>query len=305
MVRGLLVLVAAGAVFAGMKLLERLAMSHPQGADEASLCVKMVDLPQWIPRSLAQQIAGDIVPPDADLSDLDLAERIYHRAIANPWIRSVKSVSRCPPAVGRRALVELRAKFRKPVALAAQEGRFFFVDAEGYRVPDEQVPRWVVTVPPGDDAPTRQVCYVDESQVPRELSAVRIHYIVIDGVALAPPDVGAKWEGDDLAAGLKLLELLLERRYANQITVVDVRNYAGRISRSDPHLRMYAQVGRDAGVTDIRFGRFPDPGGGDYVVSTQRKMAYIDEYVADHGGRLAGINEYLDLRYDGLHVSIN
>ena len=49
----------------------------------------------------------------------------------------------------------------------------------------------------------------------------------------------------------------------------------------------------------------PIPGGGDYVVSPERKLSYIDQYVARNGGRLAGINTYLDLRYDQLHVSIN
>ncbi len=100
-----------------------------------------------------------------------------------------------------------------------------------------------------------------------------------------------------------MLRLVHNKPYANQITAIDVRNFAGRISRAEPHLRMYAQVGQ-GGSTDIRFGRFPLPGG-DYVISPERKLSYLDEYAEDHGGQLAGLNRYIDLRYDELHVSIN
>ena len=91
--------------------------------------------------------------------------------------------------------------------------------------------------------------------------------------------------------------------YANQITVVDVRNYGSRISPDEPQLRMYAQVG-GGGVTDIRFGHFSAGRGGDYNVAQTRKMSYLDDYVSRQKGRLAGVHSYLDLRYDELHVSL-
>jgi hypothetical protein len=56
--------------------------------------------------------------------------------------------------------------------------------------------------------------------------------------------------------------------------------------------------------TEIRFGRFPIVEGGDPDIPPQRKIGYLDAYYAGHG-RLAGINRYLDLRYDQLHVSAN
>jgi hypothetical protein len=60
----------------------------------------------------------------------------------------------------------------------------------------------------------------------------------------------------------------------------------------------------DGQSTDIKFGRFPIIEGGDPDIPTQRKISYLDAYYADHG-RLAGLNRYLDLRYDQLHVSVN
>jgi hypothetical protein len=98
--------------------------------------------------------------------------------------------------------------------------------------------------------------------------------------------------------------LVLEKPYANQIITVDVRNYNGRISRREPYLSMRAQVG-DGPYTDIRFGRFPAPEGGDYEISSQDKMANLDQYWADHNGMLAGLSTYIDLQYDELHYSVN
>ena len=109
---------------------------------------------------------------------------------------------------------------------------------------------------------------------------------------------------DDLLAGLRLVQLVGTRPYYAQISLVDVRNHACRITKNEPELRMYAQVGQGK-ATDIRFGRFPAPGGGDYIISPQRKMSYLDDYVADHQGWLAGRHSYLDLRFDELHVSLN
>jgi TusA-related sulfurtransferase len=132
----------------------------------------------------------------------------------------------------------------------------------------------------------------------------RLHYLDVQGVVCPPPEIGRRWEAPDLDEGLRLVELVMDRDFANQITAVDVRNYNGRISSVEPHLRMYAQIGRGP-ATDIRWGRFPTPDGTDYVVSPQRKMQYLEGYAADHGGRLAGFNRYLDLRFGELHVSIN
>ena len=41
------------------------------------------------------------------------------------------------------------------------------------------------------------------------------------------------------------------------------------------------------------------------MVSPERKISYLDQYAEDHGGNLAGVNRYIDLRYDELHVSLD
>ncbi len=165
--------------------------------------------------------------------------------------------------------VVVEAVFRRPFALVAAEhapGEFQVIDAEGVVLP---------------------------------LRADRVRpgaFISIDGVGSPPPEPGGKWDSPDLAAGLRLYRLVKGRAYEKQITTIDVR---------DPNaLKMYAQVGRGR-RTDVRFGRFPAADGLDYCLSPTQKLTQLDEYVRKNGGKLAGTKEWVDLRYDEVHVSLN
>jgi len=299
-----IVLMLVAAVVLCMKLLERRVMGGRGPAAVRSVRVRLAKRPAWMPAALAERITASLDLSQTNFQTPALATEAYRRAMANPWVRKVHRVVKRRTDDPQVGIVELHAEFRKPVARVAVGTNYVYVDAEGFVLPADQVPQWVVTIPASGDSPGRQLCYLRREDVPRGAPVTGIHYILIDGVVEPHPPVGQRWEGEDLIEGLKLVRLISARPYANQITVVDVRNHAGRISRNEPHLRMYAQVHRGQ-PTDIRFGRFPAPVAGDYVVSPERKLSYLDDYVADHGGQLAGLNSYIDLRYDELHLSIN
>jgi hypothetical protein len=299
------VLLVALAVVGMPALRDRILRKQYRGPKgQARACLTRA--PRWMPESLAREIVADLTPPKANLADPRLAQKVYERAAANPWVARVRRVHVRPNADGPGGIVEATLDFRRPVARIRTETRYVYVDADGHRLPVSQVPMWVVTFCDRGGKIVRQVSYLARGEVPAAWRphAQRIHYVAIDGVATGSPPPGWQWTGDDLAAGLRLVQLVNTRPYHAQITLIDVRNHGGRITRNEPELRMYAQIGRGR-PTDIRFGRFPAPGGGDYVISPQRKISYLDEYVAAHRGRLAGVNSYLDLRFDELHVSIN
>jgi len=296
--------VLAGGVVLGMKALERRVLSTPRGGAPCIVRVRLTERPGWMPVSLARRVADSMVPLAADYKAPALTATVFRLAEACPWVRRVDRVHKRRTNDPRIGIVEVTASFRKPLARILLEHEYAYVDSEGVRIPGEEVPHWVATVPGRTGEAPRQVCYLHKDETPPHLDVKGIYYIAIDGVAEPAPPVGQKWAGRDLAAGLQLVGLVCTRPYANQITVVDVRNHAGRINPNEPHLRMFAQVGRGR-PTDIRFGRFPAAGGGDYVVAPEKKLRYLDDYVADHEGLLAGLNSYLDLRYDRLHVSLN
>jgi len=296
----------ASGIIVGMQALQGRVLRKRYQGRRGRAGVRLAHRPAWMPESLAREIARDLTPSKANLADTELAKRVYERARANPWVREVRRAQVRPHANRPGGTVETDLVFRRAIARVRTARQYVYVDADGYRLPVGQVPMWVVTLYDRHGAIVRQVSYLTRAEAPPawRAAARRIHYVVLDGVANSPPPPGWRWTGDDLAAGLRLVDLVRRRPYHGQVTLIDVRNHAGRISRNEPELRLYAQIGRGR-PTDIRFGRFPAPGGGDYVISPQRKLSYLDEYVAAHGGKLAGLNSYLDLRFDELHVSIN
>ena len=301
---GAAVVLAGVAVFGMRALQQRVLANRYQGA-RGQVRISLARKPAWMPDSLAARIAADLTPPEASLADSELAPRVYELAVANPWVMRVDRVQIQPQPDGG-GVVRAELAYRRPVARVRIDLQYVYVDAAGHRLPMSQVPMYVITQRDGGGKMVRQFSYLSWGEVPAAWRpyARRIHYAVIDGVAAPPPSQGQLWASDDLHAGLQLVQLTYGRPYHCQISLIDVRNHRGRISTNQPELRMYAQVGRGR-ATDIRFGRFPAPTGGDYVISPQRKLSYLDEYVAARDGRLAGLNDYLDLRFEQLHVSVN
>ena len=287
-------------LIAGLGAMARSVLARP-ASTPVHMRVEIVNAPTWMPGLLRRHLEASLVPAQERTYDPDLPRKVYLRAMASPWIQSVRNVRRCTSDKPGTVLLQLRASFRKPIARIHSGNAFAYLDARGVRLPASQAPRWVGTAP-GPDGRSRQICFANADEVPPRMRVRPVHYFAIDGVRTAEPPIGEVWTGPDVEAGLRLLALIADKPYANQITLVDVRNHDGRISRHEPHLKLYAQVGSGR-ATDIKFGRFPRPRG-DFVVAPARKVSYLDEYVARNGGRLAGLNAHLDLRNDNLHVSI-
>ena len=295
-----LVLVAAVAV--GMKALERKVLTSPACPAPDEVRVELAQRPWWMPARLAHKIEASLATGTMRFSEGELTEKIYERAAGNTWVRRVRRVERRTAEGGRVGIIAVDAEFRRPVAkVHIDRVARRYVDAEGVLLPRDEVPKCFVTVPQSGGKPGQQVCHIERGDAQPGMPVREIHYIEIHGVAAPPPEVGRKWEGEDLAAGLRLVMLISTRTYAHEITVVNVENCGGRINSSSPHLFMYAQVGRGR-ETKILWGRFPIAGG-DYVVWPERKMSYLDEWAAMHNGQLAGFRDWLDLRYDDLQHS--
>ncbi|MCE5325046.1 MAG: hypothetical protein LLG01_01390 [Planctomycetaceae bacterium] len=292
--------VAVAALGVGMQVLQTYV--HRQDVARAvELQVSLADKPAWMPRVLADQIASELAGNLDGLAG-GASAVIYKRAARNPWVATISHVVARPSTDGKTCQVEVVATYRQPKARVQTEREYAFVAADGTRLPPQQVPRYRVARPL-PNGKTQVDYYIGLSDVPPHVEGKPIYYITIYGCKVAAPAVGEKWPGQDMSDGLRLVELMEKRSYADQITIIDVRNYGGRIDGRAPHLRMWAQVGRGR-ATDIRFGQFPRYEG-DYLVPPERKLAQLDEFVRTHAGQLAGTRAYLDLRYDQLHASLN
>lgn len=297
-----LLVVLVVAVAGGMKWLEALVLSSREISDSPHVTVQLDGRPAWMPLKLARGISQSLVDSRVRYEDDGLAERVYRKAAGEPWIRRVKGVRKYRDENGR-PVVRVQCEFRRPAAIAAWKGRYYYVDTEGVRLPDSphrpQVPRWTASVADPSGGPDRRANFIELSHMPRGARPWRIHYLVIelnDELDPPAPAVGKPWNCKALSVGLRLVDLLGGRKYARQITRVDVRNYVGRVSRNLEHLGFWA------GRTYIKFGRFPHSDGVDWVVSPERKMANLDRYVAQRDGRLTGAGR-VDLQIDNLNES--
>lgn len=253
--------------------------------------------PSWMPKELSRDICQSIMPRGANYNDPELTTKVQALASANPWIRKVVRVSRKLDEKRRGlGLVLVDALYRQPVAAVKTEQGLAYVDTEGFRLPDDQMPLFMKRVSQGPGKPDKLSCYLREGP-----GLERIHYIEIQGVSTPPPPVGQKWDAEDLAEGLKLAAVMVRQPYARQIAAVDVRNHGGRIARQDCQLQMIARD-RQGKATTIYFGRFPGIDA-PAEVETERKLKYLEFYAGQHNGTLAGFNRLLDLRYDTLMVS--
>ena len=312
LMRVCVVVAVAGVLVAGAKVLESAVLSST-GLDSSKVAynIELRPIPEWMPKTLSQEIARSLDPQGMRFGDPRLTAAIYALAEGNPWISKACRVRKRRDGGPDGARVEVRVEFRQPYAKVQRSDLrgYVYVDPHAVALPDPpdapQVPKWRVKVAGAQGKGPRWVYFAAESEIPASLhgAAKRIQYVIVQGVRSIPPAPGQTWRVADLAAGLKLIGLIAARRYRNEITAVDVRNHGGRLSPTEPHLRMFAQLGSGR-TTYIRFGRLP-AGDGDFVVSPARKMSYLDDWAGRHNGRIAGTCRWIDLRYDEIHHSID
>ncbi len=119
----------------------------------------------------------------------------------SPWIDEVERVRKT-----RRGAVEVRVHARRPKALVEKYGMYLLISEEGVHLP----------------RPSANLT-IDTSE-----------WFVIRGVASDPPEHGEVWSGDDLKAGLRMVDFLDRAMHAGRlpfhawIKAIDVSNFERR-----------------------------------------------------------------------------
>lgn len=239
------------------------------------LIIVLRNRPPWMNDFLVEQIAA-IARPIGTYSAFDhqLLVDTADRLSRNPWVRTVRRVRR---AYTHRPgdTLEIDCEYRAPVALVKFGSFYWLVDENAVRLSDRFTEQDVPNIQFGPDGNTR----------------IR----VIDGVSHSVPRAaGDVWPGEDVVAGLKMIQYLFDKPYTNQILRVNVANYNGRVDPKDPRL-----VLETAWHTRIWWGR---PPGDDDVdsfieVSTARKLEYL-RLINQEFGRVDGRHQCLDIRFD-------
>jgi hypothetical protein len=137
-------------------------------------------LPPWLEDPRQQGLLSEIeaqagLRADNDLFEPALCERLARNLKRSPWVEDVHRVWKQPGGT-----VRVHASFRKPLTMAAKDGMAYLVDKSGVRLPLQQR---AAHIKPGK-------------------------WIIVRGVGGRVPPVGEQWQGEDLAAGLRLANFL-------------------------------------------------------------------------------------------------
>lgn len=163
-------------------------------------------LPAWLEDPRQEHLLAEIeaqagLRTDDDLFEPTLCERVARNLERSPWVGDVHRVWKQPGGT-----VRVEASFRKPLTMAAKDGMAYLVDNNGVRLPLQQR---AAHIKPGK-------------------------WIMVRGVGGRVPPVGEQWQGEHLAAGLKLASFLDRAEVAGRLSfrtsllAVDVGHFDSR-----------------------------------------------------------------------------
>lgn len=240
--------------------------------------VVLKNRPTWMSDFLAEQIVKTARPQGTHSAfDHQLLVDTVAMLRANPWIGEVRQVRR---AYGRGPgdVIEVDCEYRAPVALVAWQGYYWLVDGNGVKLPEvfslADVPR-IVT---GSDG--------------------RMNIRVVEGVRHPPPESGARWNGEDLHAGLELVKLLFGRPYTEEVVKVDVSNFAGRNDAKAAQLVLITRQN-----THVRWGQAVTPPKDHFEVevSAAHKLRFM-QAIWEENRRVDAGYPWVDIRFDTVGV---
>ncbi len=199
---GVLVLVATAGLAAAYGLTNLDAHVDQQLAQQSSLSVAFVDLPDELVEFARDDLYGSVSGlMSADWTDDALCREMAARVEAVSWVAQVEYARR--RGDGR---FEVSCRYRRPFAMTQDGREFFLVDREGVRLPGS---------------------YQYDSAWP-----------LIQGASAPVPDAGQPWPGKDMKAGLTVIDLIARMPFAGQVTAVLVENVGGRVAPRRSHIEL-------------------------------------------------------------------
>jgi len=234
--------------------------------------VVLIDPPTWMSQTLVTQITQSVSSPVATAADDGAAVReVAGKLHAHPWVAGVQEVRR---VYGKAPgdTIEVKATFRAPVALVRDGDWYWMVDSTGVKLPERFAVSEVPTVVVSPD---------------RELN-----FRIITGVRAPAPAAGSLWTGEDVRAGLDLAALFADKPFGDEIVVIDVSNYGGRVEQNLPQLVLKTRFD-----TQIGWGR-PVKARDFFVeISNDMKLQRLQEF-KNRTGRVDAGRDYIDIRME-------
>ena len=237
--------------------------------------VTLLNRPAWMGDAIAADLARRVataLPPSGSTLDHDLLVRVGGVLAEDAWIARVARVRRLD--VRGRDTLQIECDYRTPLAIVqwrdGRETSYRLIARDGVLLPPTYSGSAVHAIVAGRDATT--------------------NLRVITGVAAPPPpgDAGLRWDAPDLKAGLDVAALLNGLAAAQNVTVIDVDNFAERRVRwtAGAKERWAAQIVLRTKLNHVIFwGRPPEADDFLVEVSPQTKLANLTAVAKHFQGR--------------------
>ncbi|MBN2182520.1 MAG: hypothetical protein JW715_11460 [Sedimentisphaerales bacterium] len=258
--RGLLRILKITSIALAMAALGILLIFAAKSVKSGKGPIVLVNTPEWVGSQLKEQILANSSGRNF-LLDENAAAQVQKKLSSSAWLDEVSALT-------TKDSIEVRAKFRKPVAVINSGLSPFYVDAE-------QVVMDYVPMP-------------------------HLPIVEIRGLSLVAqtPRFGQVWRRDDLNAAIMLINKINRRDQLDipakpllrEIAVIDVSNYNGNKNTSRPHIVFYTKDN-----TEIQWGA--ELGAWQkYLESTdEQKLAKLYNYYKEKG-TLSGRVKFINLR---------
>ena len=262
----LTVAVGVAAVYGVRWLRVRIQAAPTHQVSASSL--RLAKGPAWMTPAILAELDVGLLDPDFpqrfSLLDEGVVGRIAAAYEKCPWVERVEGiVKRDPRGDPNQPPLEVRLKFRRPIAFVRATGGFCLVDDQGVRLPG---------------------VYGE----PR-LGATAL--LIITGVASSAPNVGEPWRDASLDAGVRVARAVAEKRQAFRLVSIDVANIGGRHDPRDTEVLLLTANG-----TRIKWGRAPTLHAAMLQEKTpDEKVAYLDFVYRHLNGQVDGVLAYIDI----------
>lgn len=243
--------------WAARELETRAVAARPQ----VTCQLEWADLPVWLAAPASEPILQQLawfagLRPDDDLWDPELVRRLGEGLRQSPWVADVQRITRLSD--GR---IRVQATYREPFAFVETGGIVYLVDASGVRLPHRHF-----------------VAYVDERYWN--------DWLRITGVSGPVPEEGQPWTGEDVAAGLRLVQYFKQAGARGEVPfrpalrAVDVGNFRRREDSYDGELRLRT-------VCPKSYVAWGLPPGEEFKIeaTASRKLEMLRSYYSEHGGQ--------------------
>ena len=237
--------------------------------------VVLANRPAWMSDFMADQICT-IARPAGGYSVLNnrVLKDIEHQLLTNSrsraWIKQIRELRILYVNQPGDTLV-LDCEFRVPIALVHVGDMYYYIDNEGYQLPERCPAEYL-----------RRVMYSPGG---------KLQIRIIEGVHADQPAPGGKWTSPDLDAAIDLAKVLYGKPYTEEVVKIDVTNFAGRRDQREAQIVLVTNHN-----TQVRWGRpyLPqDPA----EVKAGQKLDYMERIFKQYGRVDAG-KSWVDLRFD-------